>query len=277
VTFAQPNDESPALALFITKDRGHNWSLTGSSQESRASWRTAYIGGQWLAAGCPDREFTLLHSNGAGISATKVARSASEAPCSPAGVSISQISFANDTHGWLLSFGGDLLATSDGGHGWNRITPPAATTARPSSRKSTETPPPQGRSLVASASYLRMPSTNVSTHLGFDKFPVIPTISDMQTWMASSPFYDVGIYLPGSKNKSTDPNLTPAWASAIQNQQGWGVIPIWFGLQSSCACYMSKGPVRRLYEPNQQQRNTSGRARRRGGEGRNQLRPNPRG
>lgn len=240
VTFAQPNDKSPELALFLTRDGGRTWSLIGSSQEGRASWRTAYIDGQLLAAGCPSREFTLLRSSSAGISANKISRAASGAPCSNAGASISQISFANDMHGWLLSFGGDLLATSNGGYDWSTITPLAATTASPLSRKSAEMPP-RGRSSSAPAPFVETPSAGVSTHLGFDKFPVIPTTSDMQTWMTSSPFYDVGIYLPGSKNKSIDPNLTPAWASAIQNQQGWGIMPLWFGLQSSCACYVSKG------------------------------------
>jgi hypothetical protein len=59
--------------------------------------------------------------------------------------------------------------------------------------------------------------------------------------MNSSPFYDVGIYLPGSPNKSNDSNLTTGWIAAVQGQQGWGIMPIWFGLQSSCACYTKSG------------------------------------
>jgi hypothetical protein len=71
------------------------------------------------------------------------------------------------------------------------------------------------------------PSSTISAHLGFDKFPVIPTTSDMQKWMNSSPYYDVGIYLPGSKNKSNDPNLTPAWLSDVQGQnQAWGYYAV---------------------------------------------------
>jgi photosystem II stability/assembly factor-like uncharacterized protein len=219
ITFAQPNDESPTLALFLTKDRGRTWNLVGSSQEGVASWRTAYIGGQWLAAGCPGREFKLLRSIGEGISATKVARAASGAACTPAGGIISQISFVNGTHGWLLSFSGELLSTTDGGDRWSRITPPTATI----NRKFTEGPQ-RGRSATAPAPFIKTPSGSVSTHLAFDKFPVIPTISDMQTWMTSSPFYDVGIYLPGSKNKSNDPNLTQAWASKIQSWPDRGIF-----------------------------------------------------
>jgi photosystem II stability/assembly factor-like uncharacterized protein len=137
VTFAQPNDESPELALFLTKDGGHTWNLVESTQEGRASWRAAYIGGKWLAAGCSGRGFTLLRSNGAEISAAKIPPAASGTPCS-IGVGISQISFVNDTTGWLLSFSGELLTTSDGGRGWNRITPPTATTAGPVSRRSAQ-------------------------------------------------------------------------------------------------------------------------------------------
>jgi len=52
--------------------------------------------------------------------------------------------------------------------------------------------------------------------------------------MASSPFYDTYIYLPGSPNRHVDPTLTKPWVSAIEGQ-GWGIIPVWFGLQSTCA------------------------------------------
>jgi hypothetical protein len=56
----------------------------------------------------------------------------------------------------------------------------------------------------------------------------------MQAWWDSSPYWITSLYLPGSPNHRKDPNLNAAWVNAIQNQ-GWGLIPIWFGLQASCA------------------------------------------
>jgi len=55
--------------------------------------------------------------------------------------------------------------------------------------------------------------------------------------MTSSPFYDIYIYLPNSPNRHNDPILSsingPRWVSSVE-AQGWGIAPIWFGLQSTC-------------------------------------------
>lgn len=75
-------------------------------------------------------------------------------------------------------------------------------------------------------------AAGVSVHLAFDISHVLST-QIMQTWWNSSPFWDTGLYLPGSSNRLPDPNLNAAWVTAIQ-AQGWGLIPIWFGLQAPC-------------------------------------------
>jgi hypothetical protein len=56
----------------------------------------------------------------------------------------------------------------------------------------------------------------------------------MATWWNYSPYYDTSVYLPGSPNRGADQNLNSAWISQVQSQ-GWGLIPIWFGLQATCA------------------------------------------
>jgi hypothetical protein len=81
-------------------------------------------------------------------------------------------------------------------------------------------------------------ASSISTHLGFDLTDV-PTVSQMGSWMSSSPFYDIYVYLPGSPNRHKDNKLTPTWLSFVESQ-GWGVIPIWFGLQSSCVINQPK-------------------------------------
>jgi photosystem II stability/assembly factor-like uncharacterized protein len=240
VTFAEPNDESPKLALFITSDGGRTWGPSGSAEEGSTSWRMAYAGGGgWLAVGCPGRELAVLRSGGGKVSESGTTKTASELVCSAAGGGIDQVSFV-DGMGWALLFGGELAATSDNGQSWSRITPPGTASVKAHHRRAADVSSQSYGSTVASAQFPSDSSTSsVSTHLGFDKFPVIPKTSDMQTWMNSSPFYDVGIYLPGSKNKSSDVNLTPAWISAVQGQQGWGIMPIWFGVQSACSCYVN--------------------------------------
>ncbi len=67
------------------------------------------------------------------------------------------------------------------------------------------------------------------------------TVTKMQTWWDTSQYWDTNVYLPGSANKSSDPNLNASWVSSIQTQ-GWGLIPTWFGAQPSTACYVGTTP-----------------------------------
>jgi len=71
---------------------------------------------------------------------------------------------------------------------------------------------------------------HVSAHLGFDNTFVYST-HEMLTWWKSSPYYDVGVYLPNALNRKNDPGLTPKWVSTVVGQ-GWTIIPIWYGLQA---------------------------------------------
>jgi hypothetical protein len=65
---------------------------------------------------------------------------------------------------------------------------------------------------------------------GFDTCTA-PTSPQMQTWMAASPYRNVGIYLGGSDFACPDdPNLTPAWLTT-QSEAGWHTMPIWVGPQ----------------------------------------------
>jgi photosystem II stability/assembly factor-like uncharacterized protein len=238
-TFSEPNDESPKLVLFTTKDGGRTWKFGSALDEGGTSWHATVEGSQWLAAGCPGGKPTIVRAVGGNMSAASPHAGKVDDICAVARGGILAISFASSDRGWLLLFGGTLLSTSDGGNSWTDITPARAARIA-ASRDSIAVPVESERIDGLSSGAQSAPSSNnVSTRLGFDRFPVIPKVSDMQNWLNSSPYYDVGIYLPGSKNKSSDSNLTPSWVSATQGQ-GWGIIPIWFGLQSACSCYVNK-------------------------------------
>lgn len=71
------------------------------------------------------------------------------------------------------------------------------------------------------------------TGYGFDQC-LAPTQAKMDTWLDSSPFLSVGIYISGNSRACRDqPNLTPTWI-ASQLAKGWKLLPITLGPQSTC-------------------------------------------
>lgn len=71
------------------------------------------------------------------------------------------------------------------------------------------------------------------TGFGFDQC-LAPTQRSMDTWLTSSPFFAVGIYISGtSRACRNQPNLTPTWV-ATQLRKGWRLLPITLGPQASC-------------------------------------------
>ncbi len=72
------------------------------------------------------------------------------------------------------------------------------------------------------------------TGYGFDQC-LAPTQGAMDTWLHSSPFWAVGIYISGdSRACRSQPNLTPSWIST-QLANGWRLLPITLGPQASCS------------------------------------------
>lgn len=71
------------------------------------------------------------------------------------------------------------------------------------------------------------------TGYGFDQC-VGPTQKSMNTWLRTSPFLAVGIYIAGdSRGCRSQPNLTRKWV-ATQLRKGWRLLPITLGPQASC-------------------------------------------
>ncbi|WP_323793294.1 glycoside hydrolase domain-containing protein [Nocardioides sp.] len=71
------------------------------------------------------------------------------------------------------------------------------------------------------------------TGYGFDQC-VTPTQSMMNTWLKTSPYLAVGIYISGDSRACRDqPNLNPTWVRK-QLRKGWRLLPIILGPQASC-------------------------------------------
>ena len=88
-----------------------------------------------------------------------------------------------------------------------------------------------GRSTTAPAAAVVTPGD--FTGYGFDQC-LAPTQKAMNTWLRTSPFLAVGIYISGnSRACRQQPNLTPAWISK-QLTKGWRLLPITLGPQASC-------------------------------------------
>jgi len=78
-----------------------------------------------------------------------------------------------------------------------------------------------------------LPAPRVLEAAGFDTCSA-PPLSAMQTWYRTSPYRAVGIYIGGHDRACAGGNLSPFWVGAV-SAQGWGLIPIYVGLQAPCA------------------------------------------
>lgn len=71
---------------------------------------------------------------------------------------------------------------------------------------------------------------------GFDTCET-PSLADMGTWRATSPYTSVGIYFGGGNRACSNTALNnPGWVNTVV-AQGWRIIPIYVGLQASCTNY----------------------------------------
>ena len=71
----------------------------------------------------------------------------------------------------------------------------------------------------------------IFTGYGFDACTA-PSSRSMRAWRESSPFEAVGVYIGGTNRACTQPSLTAAWVGE-QVANGWHLIPIYVGLQST--------------------------------------------
>jgi len=73
---------------------------------------------------------------------------------------------------------------------------------------------------------------------GFDACTA-PDSPTMQTWLTSSPYRAVGVYIGGVSRACAQPNLTAAWVDE-QVGRGWSLVPIYVGLQAPCTTFRNR-------------------------------------
>lgn len=244
VSYFGPNTPTSTLVLFSSGDGGQNWKLNRvlpGFAPSTSMPPSTVSQSNLITGAISDHRLTLTMLAPGSKTPSSTSADISNFPYAS---SVDELSFVDNVQGWVLtsesgcnaSTGcGQLLATSDGGGTWAEITPGPKRPHLFLETGPSVAPPVQSKPLaqgIGLAGAQTASAAGVSFHLGFDISRVLST-QIMQTWWNSSPFWDTSLYLPGSPNRGTDPNLNAAWVTTIQGQ-GWGLIPIWFGLQAPC-------------------------------------------
>lgn len=261
-----------AIVLFGTEDGGKTWKqqrvLTGMA--GMATVATSVADSALIAGAVSDQTLTLLRETPQGMTKASSKIAMPRSGVSDLSFADTMNGWALlEYHGTAHQ----LLATSDGGNSWTDITPhtplkppPPFTPSgqRPTSPRTGEpygdsgparpqgfasdpapaTQPLSSPNESSLALTLEAPnaggkaSFHTSIHTGFDscfdrtKVTQQQFLSDMQAWWTYSPYYDYGLYLGGVNTKC----LLPTGSSTVSSlaSQGWGIMPLWVGLQAPC-------------------------------------------
>jgi photosystem II stability/assembly factor-like uncharacterized protein len=255
VTYSGGFREKSAAVLFATDDGGRTWKpdrILSNLDESSVGARTfsAVAGSTWIFSFAPQGTHTTLvrlHANDR--------KKAETNERGRDGFNNCELSFFTPDEGWM-NCADNLSVTLDGGAGWTSIGP------RTRNGVLTTDPITPSKTFPLKTNVIKLPGmakttrnsvapadtpthipyvSGIDQHLGIDRSHVLST-DEMAKWWTSSPYYDVGIYALDSPNRGNDPTLAGhngedgiAWVDAVIGQ-GWGIIPIWFGLQAPCAC-----------------------------------------
>lgn len=244
VTYSGGNGDKSAEVLFTTEDGGRTWKpdriLSNLDESSVGGYTFSTVAGStWIHSFAPQgTKTTLVKLRANDRKKAEINKDGRD------GFNNCALSFITADEGWM-NCPGVLSSTIDGGASWTNIAP-RTRNGVPTSDPVTpvKSVPIQMKKVAPAAAPVPPPigsPSGIDQHLGFDKNYVIST-QDMQKWWYYSPYYDVGIYLPGSPSGpqtanpgNKNPKLDTNWITSVSTQ-GWGFIPIWSGMQAPCGC-----------------------------------------
>ena len=123
VAFREPDEKQPTLVLFASNNGGQTWAQDATLPNYTSVSETTVAGSTWITATISGTTLTLTKIALGAIPANGPATTVSANIGRISGGSASsQLSFANDSQGWMLA-AGNLLATTNGGVTWTDITP----------------------------------------------------------------------------------------------------------------------------------------------------------
>ncbi len=167
-----------------------------------------------------------------------------------------QLSMASETFGWAefvkntcttthidsmsssmdCSYSLMLASTIDGGKSWEQLIFPGENN---NFTTSTQYESVITNNAQSKASLIDLvTNTQIFIGQGFDKCE-IPTLMQMQTWYASSPYKTVNLYIGGVARSCLNTALNADYVMQLY-QQGWKFFPTWVGPQAPCSGYKNK-------------------------------------
>jgi photosystem II stability/assembly factor-like uncharacterized protein len=159
--------------------------------------------------------------------------------------------FVSPAEGWVIYSAGrclgikamcsqqhTLLSTNDGGMSYRSILRHSGSSGEVIIYDSEQQ---HQNSLTGAPHFLsgRQSNSTISVAEGFD-MACVASEPNMLIWWQYSPYYDTGVYVGGS-NLTCKANtyLNSTWVNLISGM-GWGIMPLWVGLQSPCIANSKK-------------------------------------
>ncbi|MGB9640186.1 MAG: glycoside hydrolase domain-containing protein [Anaerolineales bacterium] len=131
-----------------------------------------------------------------------------------------------------------LLKTENGGVNWSVITLPVPIHTKGLIKESI-TINSNAETFKTTTNEAPQSLTAIYQGHAFDKCEV-PTLTQLQEWIVSSPYRGLNLYIGGSLRACANSALTADYIAQIRDGQGWSLIPTWVGPQAPCTNYKSK-------------------------------------
>lgn len=131
-----------------------------------------------------------------------------------------------------------LLKTENNGKDWEVINLPNSTSLGGISEESFSIPSGTQRLNEATTPSTESLATQFEGH-AFDKCEV-PTLAQLQSWITSSPYRGLNLYIGGSLRSCANSALNADFVSQIRQTQGWYIIPTWVGSQAPCTNFKTR-------------------------------------